>query len=68
MLIEHEGKRPHADITARVARSPGHPVNVGDAVLVGPHASIVGCAIGDPGHIKSIPNSADQPAVNLTVQ
>jgi carbonic anhydrase/acetyltransferase-like protein (isoleucine patch superfamily) len=92
MLIEHEGKRPHVDITARVAptavvcgdvtigprshvafgavvaaegaairigaecmirenavvkSSPGHPVNVGDAVLVGPHASIVGCAVGD---------------------
>jgi carbonic anhydrase/acetyltransferase-like protein (isoleucine patch superfamily) len=30
---------------AVVKASPGHPVSIGDAVLIGPHSSIVGCTI-----------------------
>jgi carbonic anhydrase/acetyltransferase-like protein (isoleucine patch superfamily) len=32
---------------AVVKASPGHRVTIGDAVLVGPHASIAGCSVGD---------------------
>jgi carbonic anhydrase/acetyltransferase-like protein (isoleucine patch superfamily) len=32
---------------AIIKSAPGHPVTIGDAVLVGPHASIVGCSVGD---------------------
>src|SRR5512145_2937592 len=27
--------------------SPGHPTTLGDAILVGPHASVVGCVVED---------------------
>ena len=32
---------------AVVKGSPGHGVSIGDAVLVGPHASVVGCTVDD---------------------
>ncbi len=32
---------------AVVKASPGHPTTIGDAVLVGPHASLVGCTVED---------------------
>jgi carbonic anhydrase/acetyltransferase-like protein (isoleucine patch superfamily) len=27
--------------------SPGHPLSIGEAVLVGPHAALVGCSVAD---------------------
>jgi hypothetical protein len=54
MLIEHSGKRPVIDSTARIAPTAviirgtrRHPATIGDHVLIGPGAYLSGCTVRD---------------------